>query len=135
MKLKTRLTALFLGLLLAVPATAQVGNSFDLGDIIGIGNNGGYNRGGIDTGAVLGIANILYQVTQRNRNDGYYPNNGGYYPNNGGYYPGNGGYYPNNGGYYPGNGGYYPNNGGYYPNNGGYYPGNGGYYPGNNGRW
>jgi hypothetical protein len=142
MRLTTRIKRLLLpfllGLALLAPAQAQ-GNSFDLGDILGIGRNDGYyypggNNSGINTQAIMGIANILYQISQRDRYDdsGYYPNgypngypNPGYYPN--GYpngYP-NPGYYPN--GYpngYP-NPGYYPNG---YPNG---YP-NPGYYPNGN---
>ena len=84
MNLKKKLSRIFVPVLLAAalvaPANAQVGNQFDLGDIIGIGRNGGYNNGGgIDTGAILGVANILYQITQQGRNDSpYYPNG---YPN------------------------------------------------------
>lgn len=82
--LKKKLSRIFVPLLLAAalvaPASAQVGNQFDLGDIIGIGNNGGYRNGGINTGAILGVANILYQISQQNRNGSpyYYPNG---YPN------------------------------------------------------
>ena len=130
MNIKKKLTQVIIPLILAValvaPASAQVGNQFDLGDIIGIGNNGGYRNGGINTGAVLGIANILYQVTQQNRHNGYpYPQG---YPNT---YPYPGQYpqgYPNT---YPYPGQYpqgYPNSypyPGQYPQN---YPG-GSQYP------
>ena len=129
--IKKTISRIFLPLVLSAaliaPATAQVGNQFDLGDIIGIGNNGGYRNGGINTGAILGVANILYQISQQNRNNGYpYP---GQYPQNypyPGQYPQN---YPNtypNGYPYPGqypqtypNGYPYPNQ---YPQNYPNYP-------------
>jgi hypothetical protein len=98
-------------------------------NIVGSARNGGSimnnNRGSNRAAAAIGIASILYDMSQRGRQQpqvGYYPGNG--YPGNG--YPGNG--YPGNG--YPGNynpGNYNPGNynpGGGYPD-AGYFPGNG----------
>lgn len=103
MKTSTTIAGLSLMLLLAgLPASAQElrPNQFGIGDIVSIlggGNRGGYyndgygypnqRRGGIDASDLIGIASIIYQATQQNRQPNYYPQPG-YYPQpQPGYYP------------------------------------------------
>ena len=105
MKIWSKVLGLGLVACLAVsPASAQDlnPNQFGLGDIVSIlgGNRGGgygydQGRGGFDVSDLIGIASVIYQTTQQNRQPYYYPQPG-YYPNQ---YPAPNQYpyqYPNN---------------------------------------
>ena len=63
---------------LMLPASAQtyhtpdVGNSFNIGDIFSVMGGGGNRGGGINTQDIIGIASIIYQISQQQRNQGQY---------------------------------------------------------------
>lgn len=64
---------------LMLPASAQtyqtpdLGNSFNIGDIFSVMGGGNNRGGGINTQDIIGIASILYQISQQQRNQDQYP--------------------------------------------------------------